>query len=89
VVCGSFTGFDDKASAEHRARPYDLGFPIAGRQVFARWPLLEEETSRSSAQAAHWDSRQYQPAPRPHRRTRCSIRSALRTRGISWQRTHC
>jgi pimeloyl-ACP methyl ester carboxylesterase len=29
------------AAVEKIASPYDLGFPIAGQQVFARWPLLE------------------------------------------------
>lgn len=29
------------AAVEKIASPYDLGFPIAGQQIFARWPLLE------------------------------------------------
>jgi hypothetical protein len=29
------------AAVERISSPYDLGFPIAGQQVFARWPLLE------------------------------------------------
>ena len=29
------------AAVQKIASPYDLGFPIAGQQVFARWPLLE------------------------------------------------
>ena len=29
------------AAVRRIASPYDLGFPIAGQQVFARWPLLE------------------------------------------------
>ena len=29
------------AAVEKISSPYDLGFPIAGQQVFSRWPLLE------------------------------------------------
>ena len=32
------------AAVEKISSPFDLGFPLAGQQVFARWPLLEGAT---------------------------------------------